>query len=298
MKSKIVLITGGAGGIGFEAAVSLARMGASIVISVRNELKGQSSVKKIVELSSNNKVSYLVADLSTILGVRKLAQDFLNQYNRLDVLVNNAAQLTNKKIITSDGTESTIAVNLIAPFLLIKMFSSILKKSTPSRVINVASKVHFKVNHNLDPMQWSDENPVKIYGLSKLGLIMLTYEFARKFENTGVTVNVMCPGGVSSKIWKNNKSLTGYIFGFLYRAICKQPAEGARLVAYLASSSAIESMTGKYFETPTDYRINSTKWDEKNTEKLSHPLTYKKMEVDKMWYMVNNLIHTRPSNLA
>ena len=113
MEGKVVLVTGATSGIGKVTATELARMGATVVIAGRNEEKCRQTLEEIKEVTGEEGEGYLVADLSVQKDVRKLAQEFKERYDRLDVLINNAGGIYSKRMETVDGIEYTFALNKI-----------------------------------------------------------------------------------------------------------------------------------------------------------------------------------------
>lgn len=140
MGGKVVLITGGTSGIGKAAATALAAMGAKIVVTGRNRERGERAVEEIRRESGGDEISLLVADLTVQAEVRRLAEEFEERHDRLDVLLNNAGVVQSKRTETPDGLETTLAVNHLAPFLLTNLLLGLLKRSAPSRIITVASE--------------------------------------------------------------------------------------------------------------------------------------------------------------
>src|SRR5919199_249965 len=140
MNGKVVLITGGTSGIGKAAATALAGMGATVVVTGRDRERGEAAADEIRRESGNDGVSLLLADLAVQEQVRRLAEEFRERHDRLDVLVNNAGLVQNKRTETPDGIETTLAVNHLAPFLLTNLLLDMLKESTRSRIVTVSSE--------------------------------------------------------------------------------------------------------------------------------------------------------------
>src|SRR5437588_1875811 len=109
MKDKVVMITGANSGIGKAASLALAKMGASVVMVTRNKEKGDAARAEIIKKSQNNSVDLLMADLSSLESVRKLATEFQKKYSKLHVLVNNAGLFNQRRKVTTDGYENTFA---------------------------------------------------------------------------------------------------------------------------------------------------------------------------------------------
>ncbi|MCA9902357.1 MAG: SDR family NAD(P)-dependent oxidoreductase, partial [Anaerolineae bacterium] len=178
MQGKVILVTGATNGIGKVAARELARMGATIIVAGRNATKTESVVQEIKSATGSKRVEMAVADLSVMSGVRSLARQIEDRYDRLDVLLNNAGAIFNTKQVTTDGLEITFALNHMSYFLLTHLLLDLLKASAPARIINVASNAHNSVRElNLDDIT----NPkhylgLAAYGRSKLANILFTYE--------------------------------------------------------------------------------------------------------------------------
>ena len=247
MKGKTCLITGATSGIGKAAAVQLAELGATLVLVGRNPAKTEAVIGEVKQRTGNAEVYALIADLSVQQAVRRLAGDFADRYPRLDVLVNNAGAVMLSRQESADGIEMTFAVNHLNYFLLTSMLLDVLRSSSPSRIINVSSSSH----HN-GPMDFEDlqlrhgYGGYRAYGRSKLANLLFTYELARRLEGTGVTVNGMHPGMVVTNLVANNGPL-GRLYNLFLRLAGRSVQSGARTITYLASSTDVEKVSGKYF---------------------------------------------------
>ena len=242
------MITGGSDGIGYVAALGLARMGATVVIAGRNNTKTATAVERIIGETGNSYVRYLLADLSSQGDVRRLADQVKQQMPRLDVLVNNAGAifLSNRRSV--DGIEMTFALNHLGYFLLTTLLLDLLKDSTPARIVNVSSSSHFSAgNFRLEDLPKPGSNGgYRAYGRSKLCNILFTYELARRLEGSGVTVNALHPGLVRTNIARNN-GLLGRVVNFFIGTRGVDAVKGAETLNYLATSPEVEGTTGKFF---------------------------------------------------
>lgn len=256
MKGKIVLITGGNAGIGKATAIGLAKMGAHVVIACRSKERGLAAVEEIEKESDNSQVDLLVMDLASQKSVRNAAKEFQERFGRLDVLINNAGVFLPKRELTEDGIEKTFATNYLGHFLLTHLLLDTLKKSSPSRIVNVASK-HGGIKINFDDLMLEKSYSIlKAVGPTKLGLVMFTKELAKKLDGTGVTVNSLHPGLVRTTLLKDTGFLR-YIFKLIPHV---SPAKGAETSIYLASSADVQNVSGKFFsnkkETATGKQAN------------------------------------------
>ncbi|HEX2908828.1 MAG TPA: SDR family oxidoreductase [Phototrophicaceae bacterium] len=250
MDGKVVLITGATNGIGKVAALELAKMGATVVLVGRNQAKTQATVDEIKNGSGSSQIESLIADLSVMSEVRRLAEEFKAKYTRLDVLLNNAGAVFADRQETDDGYEMTFALNHLSYFLLTNLLLDLLKASAPARIVNVSSGAHMGGRLNFE-----DLNRQKGYGLggygaygqSKLANVMFTYELARRLAGTGVTATVLHPGFVATGFGRNVPGLMARLMPLMHR-LALTPEEGAQTMIFLASSPNVEGVTGKYFD--------------------------------------------------
>ncbi len=249
LQGKLCMVTGATDGIGKATAVALAAQGAQLIVVGRNPEKSKKTVAEIRQKTNNDAVDYLLADFSSLQSTRDLAKQFLDKYDRLDVLVNNAGLVTIKYTETSDGIETMFAVNHLGYFLLTNLLLDTLIASAPARIVNVSSDAHEGVSLDFDDLNSRDDfGGMKVYGRTKLANIYFTYELAHRLEGTAVTVNALHPGFVATNIGANNIPVVG---GFVKRIINifanKNVEDGAQTSIYLASSTEVEGVTGKYF---------------------------------------------------
>jgi len=277
LQDKVCIVTGSNSGIGKATALALAEMGAQVVMVVRNSERGKEARLEIIEESGSNSVDLMICDLSSIESIRSFAAQFRNGYNRLDVLVNNAGAVFNRRQVTVDGFEQTFAVNYLAPFLLTHELLPLLKESAPSRVINLSSGLHRSAKLDLSDLQSeSSYKAMKVYGSAKLMVVMQTYEMARHLKNTGVTVNVVLPGFVATNLGRNTGSRMSKIMFGMMKPFQLSAKEGAETSVYVASSPDVEGVTGKCF----------VKKVENETSKISYDLELQKQ----LWDTTINLL--------
>jgi NAD(P)-dependent dehydrogenase (short-subunit alcohol dehydrogenase family) len=268
MDGKVVLITGGTSGIGKAAATVLAGLGAEVVVTGRNKEKGEEAVEEIRRESGNSEVYLLLADLAVQAEVRRLAKEFEASHDRLDVLVNNAGLIQDRRAETPDGIEMTLAVNHLAPFLLTNLLLDLLKKSAPSRIINVSSTAERFGKMDLDDLQSKRRyRAFPVYGKSKLANIMFTYELAERLKGTGVTANCLHPGSINTDFGNNNRSPMTLLFR-AFKPFMRSPEEGADTIIYLAASPDVEGITGKYLSDRKVMTSSEESYDENLRKKL------------------------------
>ena len=248
MQGKVCLVTGSSSGIGKVTARELARMGATVVMVCRNRAKGEAARAEIKGDSGNAQVDLIVADLSELSEARRVASEFKQRYTQLHVLVNNAGAINAERKVTTDGLEATFATNYLAPFLLTLLLLDVLKASTPTRIVNVSSSGHTSGKIDFADLQGTQRYSfMKAYTQSKLAQLYFTYELASQIEGTGVTVNALHPGLVSSNFNSGTKGISHVIAEVIYFFTGISVEKGAQTTLYLATSPEVEGVNGKYF---------------------------------------------------
>lgn len=266
LTGKVCLVTGASSGIGFETAKALAARGAEVVMVSRASGDGAEKAAELKKAGDN--VTFMPADLSSMQEARALARDFKAAYPRLDVLVNNAGLFANERKTTVDGYELTFALNHLAYFLLTNLLIDVLKKSSPARVINVASeaermgKIHFD-----DLMLEKNYNGWKAYGQSKLANLLFTFELARRLEGMGVSVNALHPGAVATGFGQDAQGFFMTLFK-LFRPFFRSAEKGAETPIYLATSAELEGVSGKYFKDKAPIEAAEQAYDREAQTKL------------------------------
>jgi len=244
-RDHVVLITGATSGIGFATAKALAKAGARVVIVSRDPQRGDFARAAISRETGSSQLEVMQADLASLDSIRGLAQRFQATHERLDVLINDAGVFEPHRRLSADGIEMTFAVNVVAPFLLTELLR--LRQSAPSRIVNVCSAMHASASLDIDDLQFEGRRygMTRAYGQSKLALLMVTKELARRLQGTEVTVNAVHPGFVASNLGK-----LGGPVGMswrLMRPLMISPEEGAKTSVYLALSPEVAGVSGGYF---------------------------------------------------
>jgi NAD(P)-dependent dehydrogenase (short-subunit alcohol dehydrogenase family) len=256
MNGKTVLITGASAGIGLQSALELAKSGAEVVMVGRDEERTAQAVELVKSQTGNRAISYLLADLSALKDIRKLAQDFKDKYKKLDVLLNNAGAIHFSRRLSVDGYEMTFALNHLNYFLLTDLLLDMLKAGSAGRIVNVSSRAHYRGHVNFDDLQTQHGyNAMKAYSMSKLMNVLFTYELARRLQGTSVTANCLHPGFVASNFAGNNGWLVRFGMQFISGRISVE--EGAKCSIYLASSPEVQGLSGKYFNFDTKEQRSS-----------------------------------------
>ncbi len=251
MSPPVAVITGSNTGIGKETAVGLAAMGMTTVLACRNPDKAAGAAAEVRERAASDAVHVVALDLSDLASVAACAQQILERWDRLDVLVNNAGGIWSKREESAQGFEQTFAVNHLGPFALTLLLLDRLVASGPSRIVNLSSFGHHAA---VLGMRWEDLNADRrystfgAYAQSKLANILFTRALAARLDGTGVTANAVHPGPVRSGFGMDG-DLRGItrIGNELVRPLEISPQAGAITSIHVATAPELEHATGGYY---------------------------------------------------
>ncbi|MFV0531590.1 MAG: SDR family NAD(P)-dependent oxidoreductase [Flavobacteriales bacterium] len=273
MNIKTILITGATQGLGKITATELAKQGHQIIIHGRNEAKLETVRNEIINETGNKNIDLAVADLLSLKDTARMANELKNQYEKLDVLVNNAGAISNKtRETTAEGLEKTFTLNLFAPLLLMQSLTDLLVKSKSARIVNLSSAMHKRSGKpNFDDFQMQNNySAPSTYGMSKLYLIWVSRKMVAYLKEKGInniTVNVCHPGAAATNFGQDSDK------GFLINTIFKvallftdSPEKGAMTGIYLASSPEVENVTGEFFGNRKKIEKPSDKYWSKESE--------------------------------
>ena len=250
MKDKTVVITGATSGLGRATALQLAQKGAFVVIIARNNTKANEVVERIKK--EGGKAQFIIADLSSMKETKEAAESITKVVDRLDVLINNAGAYFPKYRETSEGFESTLALNYLSPFLLIHHLVEQMEQTASeygeARIINISSIMH------KGPINWDDLNYKETtyksslaYEQSKHLLTSFTYYLSRKLKETGITANCIHPGFVKTALAQSDFPFPMNVFvpivGLL---IGETPEQAADTPVWLAMSNEVKGINGDY----------------------------------------------------
>lgn len=273
-----ILITGGNAGIGKATAIGLAKKGAKVIIACRNEAKAKQAVLDIKKAAGSESVDYLICDLSDFDSIKSCAENYLNKYGQIDVLVNNAGLFTSDLQLTKQGFELQFGVNHLGHFLLTHFLLDALQKSPAPRIVNVSSAAHYSGKINIQTFRGEigakRYKGMPAYAQSKLANVLFTKELARRYPS--ICSHALHPGVVSTEIaQKDTNWFASKIWG-LFRPVMLSTEKGAKTSVYLASSPDVLKVNGKYFE--------------KSKEKEPAPLAKDEALAKQLWEVSETLI--------
>ncbi|CAI9728336.1 Hypothetical predicted protein [Octopus vulgaris] len=258
LDGKTVLITGATSGIGKSTAFELATYGARIILACRNRQKAEATCEEIQQKTGNDNIKVLDLDLSDLDSVKLAAEEVKKTESRLDILINNAAIGVTDNEMSKQGFDLTFATNHLGHFLLTHLLLDLMKKSAPSRIINVSSKVHEFVHAPLDFTLHREDSNIKYsklegYAASKLANIYHSRFLSEELTGTKVTINAMHPGFVRTNIMKRNvkdtcKRLVNIVCAYTSVWFGREPEDAAKTLVYMAVDPELTEVTGEYFE--------------------------------------------------
>jgi NAD(P)-dependent dehydrogenase (short-subunit alcohol dehydrogenase family) len=268
LRGKVCLVTGATSGIGLATALGLGRLGATLILVARNRERGAAVLADLQHQTGNQSAEFISADLSSQAEVRRLGRDVRARYPHLDVLINNAGSFFHKRQLSADGIEMTWALNVLGPFLLTRQLLPSLKDSGCARVINVSSSVHRGGQIHFDDLEGKRRyNRLRAYSQSKLAIVLLTYELARRLEGTCVTANALDPGFVATGIISASAGRFWRLFQTAANLFAVSAEEGAQTGIHLASS-AVAPITGQYLKGGKPVRSGRRSYDRAAARRL------------------------------
>lgn len=265
--SKTALVTGGTDGIGREVSKALLEKGYQVVIIGRNRDKALHFMQNLGPSSSN--LTFIQADLSLMMEVKRAAEQFKRQFSSLQILVHSAGIIKTRREMTSEGLEVTWATDYLSRFYLTELLLDDLKVLPHARIINIAAsgtgkgKIHF--NDLL--------NGMKIGGMRGLGQAqyandVFTVELAKRLSDTSIHCFTLNPGAVDTSIRRDIPPFITRVMGVFFKSSVLSAEEGARAPLYLALSEDLKSTRAGLFNRMKRLPVSKNREDPLLGEKL------------------------------
>jgi NAD(P)-dependent dehydrogenase (short-subunit alcohol dehydrogenase family) len=269
---KTCVVTGANSGIGKALSLALAEHGARVIMVCRDSYRGERAKTEVIEQTGNRKVELYIMELSSQTAIRKGVHSLKQNYDRIDVLINNAGVLLFKKEQTEDGIETTFAVNYLAPFLLTNLLLELLIASGAGRIINVVSegltRERFDVTQLMSDKKYK---PVLAYSQSKQAEILFTYHLADRLAGKRVTSNCFYPGLVKTNLGnpeKGFRKITHGIMTTVLRPLFTPLEESVKIGVFLALSKKAEGLNGKFLKPQKSKVTIQSTYDKEMSRKL------------------------------
>ena len=253
MEGKTVLITGSTDGVGRYVATQLALAGAQVLIHGRDKARAK-TLSEEIKREGGGEPAFYQADLSSLAGVRQLADAVLADHRRLDVLISNAGIGSQNggsaRQTSADGYELRFAVNYLAGFLLVHRLLPLLKASAPSRIVNVASLGQHPIDFD-DVMITRGYNGSRAYAQSKLSQIMFTIDLAGELKGSGVTANSLHPATYMNTTMVRAGGITPI----------STVEQGGAAILHLATGDDVAGKSGLFFNGLQEAKANPQAYD-------------------------------------
>jgi NAD(P)-dependent dehydrogenase (short-subunit alcohol dehydrogenase family) len=248
----VCVVTGATRGIGRATALSMARLGYDVVLVGRDAERLESARADCARVSPEGSAFAIRADLASFESVRRAAAEIAQHAGAVHVLVNNAGVNSPVRETTVDGHELTFQVNCLSPFLLTSLLVPALTRGAPSRVVDVTSVFAHLGRVDLDDLNAERRpyNATRAYTQSKLASAMLSLELARELGDSGIAVNCVSPGLVATDLLRRHWYAAPWL-RWTWSAFLLSPETAAARIVRVATSDAIEGMTGRCFASST-----------------------------------------------
>jgi len=260
MNGKTVLITGSTDGVGRHVAGELAKQGAHILIHGRDASRAKALIDEI-KARGHAAPSFYQADLSSLAGVRQLADAVKADHKRIDVFVSNAGIGSQnngpQRQESADGYELRFAVNYLAGFLLAHLLLPLIKAAAPSRIVNVASIGQHPIDFD-DVMITRNYSGARAYGQSKLSQIMFTIDLANELKGSGVTVNSLHPATYMNTTMVRAGGITPM----------STVEQGGAAILHLVQGDDVAGKSGLFFNGMNEMKANAQAYDATARKKL------------------------------
>jgi NAD(P)-dependent dehydrogenase (short-subunit alcohol dehydrogenase family) len=201
LSGKVIIVTGGNSGLGFESVKVFTAKGAEVILASRSGEKGEKAKAEILQQHPEGNIKVAELDLADLDSVRRFSKNFQQNHNRLDVLLNNAGIMTTPYFKTKDGFEGQMGTNHLGHFALTGLLLPVLKNTPKSRVVNVSSMAHKQGKMDFSNLLFDNAkgySPMKSYGRSKLSNLLFSYELQRFFESNKIdSISAVAHPGVS-----------------------------------------------------------------------------------------------------
>src|SRR3984957_8322935 len=246
---RVAVITGANTGLGYETALALAGHGAHVVLAVRNLDKGKDAASRIAASSANADVKLQELDLTSLESVRAGAAQLRADYDRIDLLINNAGVMWTPKSTTKDGFELQFGTNHLGHFAFTGLLLDRLLPVAGSRVVTVSSTGHrILADIHFDDLQWERSyNRVAAYGQSKLASLLFTYELQRRLKLKGAPTAALQahPGGSDTELTRNIPRLLKPVVDVVWSTFSQSAEMGA--LPTLRAATDPSAQGGQYY---------------------------------------------------
>ncbi|MCT4644894.1 MAG: oxidoreductase [Carboxylicivirga sp.] len=251
IENKIVIVTGGNIGLGYESVKLLSEKGAEVILACRNKQKGEEAKRKIQALNRDAMVNVMKLDLANLASIREFSSEYKRKYNKLDILLNNAGVMMCPKNETYDGFELQFGTNHLGHFALTGLLFDLLQTTKNSRIVTVSSRAHYSGEIDFNDLMWNNRvyDKALAYAQSKIANLYFTYELQRRIQKSGLSVMSVAahPGRSNTNLAQHLGSRTiNFLIKNILMPIMTQSAQTGAL-AGIRAAVAPEVNGGEYY---------------------------------------------------
>ena len=257
LAGRTMVVTGATSGLGLETCRQLARRGATVVLVGRDQDRIDAVIAELSESADRDRLNSALADLSSLDRARKLSEELLHRFPRIDVLVNNAGIDVGHRQLTVDGIEEMFAVNYLAPFVLATSLAPAMAAAStadaagyrhPARIVDVNSSGHRGGHLDFDDLDGTKDtfHGQRAYNNSTLALTLFTRELARRSDPARLVVNCADPGFVRGTSLGRGLLFGHQVVGTLLTPFTADVAKAAETVVWTATATESGKFTGEY----------------------------------------------------
>ncbi len=245
LTGRVIVITGGTSGLGHAAAEQFARCGATLVIVGRTAERNERAVAELTAATGNGLITHVAADMGDYDQVRHLAERILADHDRLDVLIHNAGALDPERRVAPDGTEATVASQVVGPFLLTSLLLDRLAASAPARVLTMSSGGMYATGLTVSELEMTPEhyNGTEQYARAKRAQVTLNEMWVTRCGDRGITFHALHPG------WADTPGVDAGLptFAKVMGPLLRTPEQGADTLVWLGADDAALASNGRFW---------------------------------------------------
>lgn len=245
LRDRVIVLTGATSGLGLAAAERFARSGASLVLVGRDPAKTERVRDDLAARTGNDSLATVVCDLGDLAAVRRAADELRARYDALHVLIHNAGALSRERLSAPDGTELTVASQVVGPFLLTGLLLDLLRRSAPARVITMSSGGMYAAGLTVDHLEMGDDyRGAEQYARAKRAQVTLNELWAERLRGSGVVFHALHPGWADTPGVEESLPTFRRVVGPLLRT----PDQGADTLVWLAADDGEPlATTGRFW---------------------------------------------------
>lgn len=261
MSERVAMVTGANSGLGYVVAEELAKRKTKVVMICRNKERGQKALEDLKKSTGNDNIELHILDISRPAQIRNFARQYINSGGRLDVLINNAGALLNKREETEDAIETTFASHTLGAFLMTEYLLPVLKKSPAARVITVTSGGMYTQKMNDDYESKKSYDGTRSYAQCKRHQVYLNQIWAKQHADTNVTFYTVHPG------WARTPGTQSALPSWFDKLDLRTPQQGADTIVWLAIAESVAKESGKLWFDREVAEIHMPVGNTQSTEK-------------------------------